>query len=83
MKKLVDQESYFCDVCHRYVFSEKRGEPRCGIAPLTDFVDVPDNFRCPDCGAPKCEFLPVHQIGWLDGPLSATIDELSRTGKRP
>lgn len=75
MKKLVDQECYVCGACQRYVFSEKRGEPRYGIAPLTDFAVVPDDFCCPDCGAPKLEFIPVHQIGWLDGPLTATLND--------
>jgi rubredoxin len=73
MQKLVPLESYLCDVCQKYVYSEKRGEPALGIAAGTPFEQIAETFRCRDCGAPKTEFIPVHQIGWLDGPLSATL----------
>lgn len=74
MEKLVDEESYLCDVCEKYVYSEKRGEPLYQIPAGTPFEMVSAEFRCPDCGAQKCEFVPVHQVGWMDG----TVDSLCK-----
>jgi pyruvate oxidase len=47
-----------CSVCG-YVFDEERGEPATNTAPGTRFSDLPENWRCPVCGADKKAFLPV------------------------
>lgn len=48
---------YVCDVCG-YVFDEGVGDPDNGIAPGTRFEDLPDDWVCPVCGAPKSSFNP-------------------------
>jgi rubredoxin len=44
-----------CVICG-YVYDEEQGLPSEGIAPGTAWKDVPENWRCPDCGASKDEF---------------------------
>lgn len=46
---------YVCSVCG-YVYDEEKGEPDAGIAPGTKWEDIPDDFVCPVCGAPKDAF---------------------------
>lgn len=48
-------KSYMCVICG-YVYDEEKGVPDEGIAPGTPWKDVPENWRCPDCGASKDEF---------------------------
>ena len=45
----------FCD----FVYDEQLGWPEGNIAPGTRWDDVPDDWSCPDCGAPKSDFLMV------------------------
>ncbi|MCL2866342.1 MAG: rubredoxin [Clostridia bacterium] len=49
---------YKCAVCG-YVYNEAAGIPGKGIAPGTNWDDVPSNFLCPVCKAPKSMFKPV------------------------
>lgn len=44
-----------CVVCG-YVYDEDEGSPADGIAPGTAWADVPDDWTCFDCGAPKSDF---------------------------
>lgn len=46
---------YICDVCG-WEYSEKEGLVDEGIAPGTKWEDVPADFVCPLCGAPKEDF---------------------------
>jgi rubredoxin len=48
-------KSYMCVICG-FVYEEEMGLPNEGIAPGTLWADVPENWRCPDCGASKDEF---------------------------
>ncbi len=48
-------KSYMCVICG-FVYHEEQGLPSEGIAPGTTWEDVPENWRCPDCGAGKDEF---------------------------
>jgi len=41
---------YRCIVCG-YLYNPARGEPKNGIAPGTAFVDLPESYVCPVCGA--------------------------------
>ena len=41
-----------CSVC-TYTYDEARGIPEAGIAPGTKWEDLPDDWRCPWCGAGK------------------------------
>ncbi len=59
-KKIVKKEEkkmdkYVCDVCG-YVYNPEEGDPDNGIEPGTAFEDLPDDWQCPVCGAPKSEF---------------------------
>lgn len=51
-------EKYECQVCG-YVYDPKDGDPDNNIAPNTAFKDLPDDWVCPVCGAPKSQFSPV------------------------
>jgi rubredoxin len=44
-----------CIVCG-YIYDEDEGEPDNGIGPGTKFEDLPDDWVCPLCGAPKDMF---------------------------
>ncbi len=46
---------YVCGVCG-YVYDPIDGDPDNGIAPGTDFADIPDDWTCPLCGVSKEEF---------------------------
>ena len=48
---------YVCDVCG-WVYDPALGDPESGVAPGTAFEDVPDDWSCPICGAPKDSFSP-------------------------
>lgn len=48
-------KKYVCVVCG-YIYEEALGVPEEGIAPGTRWADVPDTWRCPDCGASKDDF---------------------------
>jgi rubredoxin len=39
-----------------YIYDEEKGDPACGIAPGTRWEDVPDDWKCPDCGSGKSDF---------------------------
>lgn len=47
--------SYKCLVCG-YIYDPAEGDSAAGIAPGTAFEDLPDDWVCPVCGAPKSEF---------------------------
>ena len=46
---------YVCNVCG-YIYDPAEGDPDSGIATGTAFEDLPENWVCPVCGAPKDEF---------------------------
>ncbi|WP_303856784.1 rubredoxin [Allisonella histaminiformans] len=48
-------KKYRCKVCG-WIYDEAKGDPDNGIAPGTRFKDLPAEFICPLCGAPKEEF---------------------------
>ncbi len=49
---------YVCDICG-YVYDEALGDPDNNVAPGTKWEDVPEDWECPVCGAPKDDFSPV------------------------
>ncbi|MBD3171145.1 rubredoxin [Candidatus Bathyarchaeota archaeon] len=51
-------KSYECGVCG-YIYDPDVGDPDAGIEPGTSFDDLPDDWECPICGAPKEEFNPI------------------------
>ncbi len=46
---------YVCPICG-YTYDEAAGRPEDGIAPGTPWQDLPDDWPCPLCGAPKSVF---------------------------
>jgi len=51
-------KKYRCMTCG-YVYDPDKGDADGGIEPGTAFEDLPDSWRCPECGASKEEFEPV------------------------
>lgn len=49
---------YKCKVCG-YIYDPAKGDPSQGIAPGTDFEDLPANWECPICYASVDDFLPL------------------------
>jgi rubredoxin len=49
---------YKCKVCG-YIYDPEVGEPRSGIEAGTSFEDLPNNWKCPSCGAPKRMFVAL------------------------
>jgi len=48
-------KSWECTVCG-YVYDPAIGDPDNGIAPKTNFEDLPEDWVCPECGADKDQF---------------------------
>jgi len=48
-------EKYECSICG-YVYDPAAGDPDNGVAAGTKFEDIPEDWVCPVCGAPKSEF---------------------------
>ena len=56
---------YRCIVCS-YGYNPALGDPENGIRPGTLFENLPDDWRCPWCGATKDRF--VQEDEWQDSP---------------
>ena len=39
-----------------FVYEEAVGHATTGVPPGTAWADVPEDWTCPDCGAPKSSF---------------------------
>lgn len=51
-------QKYECQICG-YIYDPTVGDPDNGVNPGTELNDLPDDWECPLCGAPKSEFLPT------------------------
>ncbi len=51
-------QKYQCSVCG-YVYDPAEGDAERDIAPGTPFEDLPEDWTCPVCGAPKSAFNPA------------------------
>jgi rubredoxin len=51
-------EKYACTVCG-HIYDPEKGEPLQNIPPGRDFFTLPDDWRCPICGASKKQFRKV------------------------
>ena len=49
---------YRCTVCS-YIYDPEKGDPDNGITPGTVFKDLPDDWKCPECGVNKDQFEEV------------------------
>lgn len=50
-------ERWECTVCG-YIYNPAKGDPVNHIVPGTSFEELPDDWECPECGAPKERFEP-------------------------
>jgi rubredoxin len=48
-------EKFACTVC-AYVYDPAEGDPVNGIPPGIAFIDLPEEWTCPSCGADKSLF---------------------------
>lgn len=48
-------KQYVCSVCG-YIYDEAKGIPEAGITPGTKWENLPDDWKCPVCGASRSEF---------------------------
>lgn len=48
-------KTYMCVICG-FVYDEGLGLPDEGIEPGTRWEEIPETWRCPDCGASKEDF---------------------------
>ena len=51
-------KKYRCLECE-YIYDEEKGEPDRGYAPGTLWADLPKDWSCPICGAPKDFFKEI------------------------
>ncbi|WP_420427501.1 rubredoxin [Algiphilus sp.] len=54
-KQAAPSRRWECVVCG-FVYDEAEGLPADGIPPGTAWEDVPEDWICPDCAAPKSDF---------------------------
>lgn len=47
---------YICTICS-YVYDPEKGDPDGGISPGTSFDNLPPEWHCPPCYAPKEQFI--------------------------
>ena len=51
-------QKWACMACD-YVYDPELGDPDNGVPPGTPFEEIPDDWKCPDCGVDKELFEPV------------------------
>lgn len=47
--------NYKCEICG-FIYDPDEGDPHSGIEPSVDFSELPDDYKCPVCGAGKDAF---------------------------
>ncbi|MEG1647841.1 MAG: rubredoxin [Bacilli bacterium] len=52
-------KKFECTICG-YIYDEEKGIPEKGIAAGTKWTDLPDDWKCPLCGAPKSMFKEIN-----------------------
>ena len=52
---MIDYKKHQCLECE-YIYDEAKGDPDSGIAQGTLWEDIPDDWLCPICNAPKQYF---------------------------
>lgn len=61
-----EMDRFECRACG-YLYEPSKGDDRANIARGTDFVELPQKWRCPVCGAPKVQFSNVGPLGSPSG----------------
>jgi rubredoxin len=59
-------DRFECLACG-YKYEPVKGDDRSDIAPGTSFEDIPLNWRCPVCSAPKKRFANIGPVGTPSG----------------
>jgi rubredoxin len=54
-KETTHMKTWVCLVCG-WIYAEEEGFPEEGIPPGTRWEDIPDDWRCPECGVSKADF---------------------------
>ncbi|MCW4008369.1 MAG: rubredoxin [Candidatus Bathyarchaeota archaeon] len=49
-------DKWECTLCG-YIYNSEKGDPEHGIPAGTAFEQLPENWACPICGAPKSQFV--------------------------
>jgi rubredoxin len=65
----VDSEKldrYECRACG-YIYEPERGDDKRQISGGTSFKELPPEWRCPVCGAPKSQFSNIGPVGEPSG----------------
>ncbi len=44
--------------CGPYIYDPVKGDPPRGVKPGTTFTELPAEWTCPVCGAPRSSFIP-------------------------
>jgi len=50
-------QKWICLACD-HIYDPETGDPENGIVPGTSFEDLPEDWKCPDCGVGKDFFEP-------------------------
>jgi len=58
-------DRFVCRICG-YLYEPERGDPTQGAPPGTPFDALPDDWRCPLCGAVKEDFARLEEEGMRD-----------------
>ena len=53
-------DKWICKVCG-YIYDPADGDPVAGVSSGTPFEDLPEDWVCPACGAPKSEFEKIEE----------------------
>ena len=56
-------KKYQCQMCG-YIYDPEKGDPSRNIPPGTPFEELPEDWTCPSCGAPKAAFKPLGLSGF-------------------
>ncbi|MPR02407.1 rubredoxin [Pseudomonas sp. MAFF 212408] len=51
-------KTYMCAPCG-FMYVEELGIPEDGIPAGTPWEEVPEDWRCPDCGVTKADFMAI------------------------
>lgn len=53
IRRVLEYDCFFCDECRKYVYNEIAGEPEQRIPERTRVEELPEDWDCPVCGAPR------------------------------
>nr|CAA6818008.1 MAG: Rubredoxin [uncultured Thiotrichaceae bacterium] len=65
-------KKWLCVICG-LIYDEAEGWPDDGIAPGTQWEDVPDDWTCPDCGVGKEDFEMIEMDGGDETAVAAAV----------